>query len=128
MGNQNIDNYQYLSPIKNTYANYFFGEYFGPNGVYNGDYNTIWSNNWGAYPSQLGNLGVTWETSEQTNIGFDARLLSNRLSVNFDFYLKTTRDWLVKTPIPARSNRWACRFRRGRIRGCCCKARWNYRV
>ena len=101
VGNQNIDNYQYLSPIKNTYANYFFGEYFGPNGVYNGEYNTIWANNWGAYPSQLGNLGVTWETSEQTNLGFDARLLGNRLSVNFDFYIKTTRDWLVKAPILA---------------------------
>lgn len=101
VGNQNINNYQYLAPIKNTYANYFFGQYMGPNGVYNGDYNTIWANNWGAYPSRLGNLGVTWETSEQTDLGFDARFLGNRLSVNFDFYLKTTKDWLVEAPILA---------------------------
>ena len=99
VGNQNIDNYQYLSPIKNQYANYFFGQYMGPNGSYNGEYNTIWSNNWGAYPERLGNADLTWETSEQTDFGFDARLFNSRLAVNFDFYLKNTKDWLVVAPI-----------------------------
>ena len=99
VGNQNIDNYQYLSPIKNQYANYFFGQYMGPNGSYNGEYNTIWSNNWGAYPERLGNEDLTWETSEQTDFGFDARLFNSRLAVNFDFYLKNTKDWLVVAPI-----------------------------
>ncbi len=101
VGNQNIENYQYLSPIKNQYANYFFGQYLGPNGVYNGEYNQTWSNNWGAYPSRLGNLDITWETSEQTNVGFDARFLGSRLSATFDFYIKTNKDWLVVAPILA---------------------------
>jgi len=101
VGNQNIDNYQYLAPIKNQYANYFFGQYMGPNGVYNGEYNTIWSNNWGAYPERLANEDITWETSEQTDFGFDARLLRSRLAVNFDFYIKNTKDWLVAAPILA---------------------------
>lgn len=100
VGNQNIDNYQYLAPIKNTNTHYFFGQYFGPNGAYS-DYASILSNNWGAYPSRLANWDVTWETSEQTNIGFDAYLLSNRLGVNFDFYIKNTKDWLVPAPILA---------------------------
>ena len=99
VGNQNIDNYQYLAPIKNTYANYYFGEYLGPNGAYNGSYTQDWTSNWGAYPSRLGNMDITWETSEQTNIGFDARLLRNRLSAAFDFYIKTNKDWLVVAPI-----------------------------
>ncbi len=98
VGNQNIDNYQYLAPIKTTNTHYFFGEYFGPNGAY-GDYASILSANWGAYPSRLANWGVTWETSEQTNVGFDARLLNSRLGVNFDFYVKNTKDWLVPAPI-----------------------------
>jgi hypothetical protein len=38
------------------------------------------------------------ETSEQVNIGFDARFFS-KLNANFDFYVKTTKDWLVKAPI-----------------------------
>ncbi len=100
VGNQNIDNYQYLAPIKNTNTHYFFGEYFGPNGAYS-DYASILSANWGAYPSRLANWDVTWETSEQTNIGFDAYLFSNRLGVNFDYYIKNTKDWLVAAPILA---------------------------
>ena len=101
VGNQNIDNYQYLAPIKNTNTHYFFGQYIGPNGQLNQGYGDILSTNWGAYPSRLGNLDVTWETSEQTNIGFDARFLASRLGVNFDWYVKTNKDWLVVAPILA---------------------------
>jgi len=100
VGNQNIDNYQYLAPIKNSNTHYFFGQYIGPNGQLM-DYSSVLANNWGAYPSRLGNLDVTWETSEQTNIGFDARLLKNRLAVNFDYYIKKNKDWLVVAPILA---------------------------
>lgn len=100
VGNQNIDNYQYLAPIKVTNTHYFFGQYMGANGVYN-DYSTILGNNWGAYPSRLGNMDLTWETSEQINIGFDATMLKNRLRVNFDWYRKSTKDWLVVAPILA---------------------------
>lgn len=100
VGNQNIDNYQYLAPIKVTNTHYFFGQYMGPNGAY-GDYATILGNNWGAYPSRLGNMDLTWETSEQLDFGFDATLLKNRLRVNFDWYRKSTKDWLVVAPILA---------------------------
>ncbi len=100
VGNQNIDNYQYLAPIKSQNTHYYFGQYLGPNGQLM-DYSTILANNWGAYPSRLGNLGVTWETSEQIDFGFDARLFGSRLSVNFDWYQKTNKDWLVVAPILA---------------------------
>ncbi|MDE6794137.1 MAG: TonB-dependent receptor, partial [Muribaculaceae bacterium] len=101
VGNQNINNYQYLAPIKNTNTHYFFGQYIGPNGQLNDGYGDILATNWGAYPSRLGNLDVTWETSEQTNIGFDARLFGSRLGINFDWYVKTNKDWLVVAPILA---------------------------
>lgn len=101
VGNQNIDNYQYLAPIKVSNTHYFFGQYLGPNGVYNEGYDKTLANNWGAYPSRIANFDVTWETSEQTNIGFDARLLNSRLGVNFDVYWKNTKDWLVPAPILA---------------------------
>src|SRR5690606_37041980 len=45
--------------------------------------------------------GVKWETSEQTNIGFDSRFLGNKLEVNFDWYVKDTKDWLITAPILA---------------------------
>ncbi|MDE6453034.1 MAG: TonB-dependent receptor [Muribaculaceae bacterium] len=100
VGNQNIANYRYLAPIKVSNTHYFFGQYMGANGAY-GDYSTILGNNWGAYPSRLGNLDLTWETSEQLDFGFDATLLKNRLRVNFDWYRKSTKDWLVEAPVLA---------------------------
>lgn len=101
VGNQNIPNYRYLAPIEIRDGNYFFGQYLGPNGVYDGAYDGTVSSNWGAYPSRIGNSDLTWETSEQTDLGFDARLLHNRLGVNFDFYIKNTKDWLVPAPVLA---------------------------
>lgn len=44
---------------------------------------------------------ISWETTEQWNIGFDATLLSNRLSLTADYYKKTTRDMLLALEIPA---------------------------
>lgn len=92
VGNQNINNYQYSAPITNSNTYYLFGNQVG---------SETQSPYWGAYPSRLANPDVTWETSEQTNIGIDARFLRSRLSLTADFYIKTTRDWLVEAPILA---------------------------
>ena len=99
VGNQNISNFQYISPIQSLGVGQFFGQYMGPNGVYSADYTSNVSANWGAYPSRISNEDLTWETSEQTDFGFDARFLGSRLAVNFDFYIKNTKDWLVEAPI-----------------------------
>ena len=53
----------------------------------------------GAYAKNVPNPDVTWETSQQINIGFDARFISGKLGVNFDWYKKTTKDWLVRAPM-----------------------------
>lgn len=101
VGNQNIDNYRYLSPITVDNTHYFFGQYMGQGGAYNGGYSTTLENYWGAYPLRLGNMDLTWESSEQFDAGFDARFFNGRLSANFDFYLKNTKNWLVQAPILA---------------------------
>lgn len=101
VGNQNIDNYRYLSPIQMDNTHYFFGQYMGPGGVYNGGYSTTLENYWGAYPNRLGNEFLTWESSEQFDAGFDARFLNGKFTANFDFYLKNTKNWLVQAPILA---------------------------
>lgn len=44
---------------------------------------------------------ITWETTESWNIGFDATLFSNRLSITADYYKKTTKDMLLALEIPA---------------------------
>ena len=43
---------------------------------------------------------ISWETTESWNIGFDATVLSNRLSLTADYYKKTTRDMLLELEIP----------------------------
>ncbi len=81
VGNQNISCFQYLATLGNdVYYNY------GDN-----------SGKYGFYPTRVANPDLTWETSEQLNIGIDARLLG-KLNVNLDYYVKTTKDWLVTSP------------------------------
>ncbi|GAA6766731.1 TonB-dependent receptor [Flavobacterium sp. CGRL1] len=88
VGNQNARAFQYLSPIKVNNTNYSFGD---EEGVLTP----------GAYPNRLSNLDLKWETSEQIDLGFDARFLNNALNLNVDFYKKTNKDWLILAPILA---------------------------
>lgn len=87
VGNQSVAAYQFLTPITFAFTNYNFGNVEGINTP-------------GAYPSRLGNPDVSWETSEQTNIGFDA-IVAKNLNINFDFYVKNTKDWLIVAPVLA---------------------------
>lgn len=88
-GNASIDPFQYLATISFDTRN---GYYFGNNKT---DLVT------GGYADILPNPDVTWETSEQLNLGLDSRFLNGRLGFVFDWYKKTTKDWLVVAPILA---------------------------
>ena len=52
----------------------------------------------GAYPDIIPNTELTWEATEQTDIGFDANLFDYRMNLTFDLYRKDTKDWLVDAP------------------------------
>ncbi len=54
----------------------------------------------GSYPSTLSNSELKWETSEQTDLGFDIRAFKDRLSFGFDYYDKKTKDLLVSITPP----------------------------
>ncbi len=49
----------------------------------------------GSIPDGLANPELTWETSEQTDLGLDLRMFKNRLTFGFDWYNKDTKDLLV---------------------------------
>lgn len=49
----------------------------------------------GYAPSSTGNDQLKWETSEQTNIGIDARFFNSRLSISADYFNKETKDLIV---------------------------------
>ena len=89
-GNCNIPNFNYLTQVGFSTANsYFFGVGNHEEATTGGSFNV------------LGNPDLTWETSQQIDLGIDARFLGGRLGLAFDWYKKTTKDWLVSAPISA---------------------------
>ena len=69
-GNDRIDPYQYLT----TYG-------------YNGSY--VFNQNVSQQTLtalRIPNVGVTWEVAKQSNIGFDAQLLNNKLTISADYF------------------------------------------
>lgn len=86
-GNKNISAFQYEAAFKyDEYSNYSFG-------------NTKDQPVRGASLSRLANEDLTWETSEQMNVGIDMRFLGGRLGLNVDWYNKKTKDLLVAVPV-----------------------------
>ena len=86
-GNKNISAFQYEAAFAyDAYSNYSFG-------------NTKDTPVRGASLSRLANADLTWETSEQLNIGLDARFFGGKLSFNADWYKKKTKDLLVAVPV-----------------------------
>ena len=84
-GNFNIGNYLQISNITNT--NYVFGGALTP----------------GLSITSLGNKDLTWEVSNQTDIGVELNLLKNRLNLTYDYYSKLTEGMLFATSLPVSS-------------------------
>mgnify|MGYP003758213833 FL=1 len=92
-GNVNVlNNYAYSTSISKGSNWYEYG--IDHNGA---DYELVY----GSKPSGLANPSLKWETSDQIDIGLDARFLGDRLSVSVDWYKKLTKDLLVSiNPVP----------------------------
>jgi TonB-linked SusC/RagA family outer membrane protein len=82
-GNQSIDAFQYIANINYSFPGYFFGDTKPVSGTT-------------AVIGNVPNVSIGWETSEQLDFGIDAKLLDSKLGLTFDWYKKTTIDWLVK--------------------------------
>lgn len=88
-GNCSVDNFQYLATVA-----------IGPdNGGYAFGHGALQNWQTGSYADKLANADISWETSEQIDLGFDARFFRNRLNMSFDWYQKNTKDWLVNAPV-----------------------------
>jgi len=93
-GNNRISKYQYLATIALSGDSGDSGYKFGSDMATS----VAGTPNTGAYANIVPNPDLTWETSEQLDFGFDARFLNSRLGVNFDWYNKKTKDWLITGP------------------------------
>jgi TonB-linked SusC/RagA family outer membrane protein len=61
------------------------------------------ANSTGIGPAQIANPDLSWETTSQGDIGFDADLFNGRISITADAYLKKTSDLLLNLTIPSTS-------------------------
>jgi TonB-linked SusC/RagA family outer membrane protein len=93
-GNNRISKYQYLATIALSGDAGDSGYKFGSDLATS----VAGTPNTGAYANIVPNPDLTWETSEQLDLGLDARFLNSRLGLNFDWYKKTTKDWLITAP------------------------------
>ena len=54
----------------------------------------------GSVQEQLANQELTWETSEQYNVGIDYGFFDNRLNGSIDYFVRKTKDMILSRPIP----------------------------
>ena len=97
-GNQEIDNLaRYTLYVSNYGVNENGGQSYGTSydiaGINGGS--TLAS---GFKRNQIGNDNIKWETTTQTDLGFDFAFFRNTLYGNFDWYFKKTKDILVNMP------------------------------
>ena len=81
-GNNNIGNYAHLAEI--TSGAYVFG-----------------NNQVTAASVGLPNPFLTWEESDQIDVGLDARMLDSRISIGIDYYRRKSVNMLLDDVIPA---------------------------
>ena len=95
-GNQEISNLaRYTVYVSNYGVNESGGQSYGTS------YDIAGTNGGQTLPSgfkrnQLGNNGIKWETTTQTNIGIDYSFFRNSLYGTFDWYFKKTKDILLE--------------------------------
>ena len=75
LGNQEIDNYAFLTLLRRQGDQYLISRY--------------------------GNPDLRWETTTQKDVGLDAAVLNDRVSMSFDYFVKNTSDILLPISLPS---------------------------
>jgi len=86
-GNQDFDNYRSL--LLYAGAGYF---------PFNGQYYQVYG------PSSNVNPDLSWEKSENFNVGLDFSVLNSRISGSLDYYIRTNKDLLGDYTVPVPPN------------------------
>jgi TonB-dependent starch-binding outer membrane protein SusC len=75
LGNQEIDNYAFLTLLRRSGDQYLISRY--------------------------GNPDLKWETTSQQDVGMDLGVLSNKVSFSLDYFVKKTSDILLPISLPS---------------------------
>ncbi|MDB4901374.1 MAG: TonB-dependent receptor [Mucilaginibacter sp.] len=85
LGNQEIGDYQYSAAVASN-INYVTG--------------TSQQKWFGAIQTSFADPNIKWESTQTTNVGFDAGLIQDKLNITADYFVKITDDVLLNVPIP----------------------------
>jgi TonB-linked SusC/RagA family outer membrane protein len=89
-GNDQISDYSYLSSyVDNTVGNVVEFSDYNISGTGIGTAS-------GVLQSRQANPDLKWESTEQYNVGFDLGFLNERITLQSDFYIKTTNDLILR--------------------------------
>lgn len=75
-----------------------------------------------------GNSSLTWETSKQANVGFDADFIHSKLNVIFDYYRNETQDLLLQQNVVLSSGFPGVLTNIGKVRNKGFELSLNYRI
>ena len=123
VGNLGSIDYNYKSLLLGT-------SYWQEQAQYGVINNATWNNF--VYNSTAMNRNLTWETSEQWDLGLDVELFKNRLALSFDYFDKRTFNLIQKQTMnwPSSIGLDPLLINQGEIRNCGIEiqANWNDRV
>lgn len=97
-GNFNIGNYAYASGVGS--ANYSFGGQLAS----------------GRVSGSIANENLTWEKSNELDLGFDLSMLKNRVDLTIDYYNRVTSGLLLNAELPSASGFSSAVVNLGKVR------------
>jgi TonB-linked SusC/RagA family outer membrane protein len=98
----------------NTGYNYVFGGIIHP----------------GTVQQAYANKSLSWEAAEQLNFGLDFGVINMKLHGTIDYFIRTTRDMILATPIPQYAGMWRARTNAGEMvnRGLEVTLKWQDKI
>ncbi|HVG41022.1 MAG TPA: TonB-dependent receptor [Chitinophagaceae bacterium] len=89
-----------ISELKLRFETGLTGNQGGGTGIYSPLSSGISDLGSGFLPNRYGNPSLQWEETKTDNIGLNLGLLKNRITTEFDYYVKNTNNLLMDNPLP----------------------------
>jgi TonB-linked SusC/RagA family outer membrane protein len=90
----------FISELKLRIETGLTGNQGGGTGIYSPLSSGISDLGSGFLPNRYGNASLKWEETRTDNVGINIGLLQNRITAEFDYYIKNTDNLLMDNPLP----------------------------
>ena len=100
MSKEKFFNVPFISELKLRYEVGLTGNQGGGSGIYSPLNAGLSDLGTGFLPGRYGNPNTQWEETKTDNAGINIGLLKNKISVEFDYYVRNTRGLLIDNPLP----------------------------